>query len=68
MRNKTKYYLFITVLVFIGLIIAVGLLVSTALIFNIFFTEGIRDLLFLPQFLILAAVYFLSFYCYIYLY
>jgi len=61
MKNKTKYYLFITSLVFIGLIVAVGLLVSAGLTFNIFFTEGIRDLLFVPQFAILAVVYFLIF-------
>jgi len=61
MKNKTKYYLFIGLLVFIGLIVAVGLLVAAGLTFNVFFTEGIRDLLFVPQFAILAAVYFLVF-------
>jgi len=61
LKNKTKYYLFITLLVFIGLIVAVGLLVSAGLIFNLFFTEGIRDLLFVPQFAILAVVYFFIF-------
>ena len=46
---------------FIGLIVAVGLLVSSALTFNVFFANGIRDLLFVPQFAILAVVYFLVF-------
>jgi hypothetical protein len=61
MKNKTKYYLFITSLVFIGLIVAVGLLVSAGLTFNVFFTEGIKDLLFIPQFAILAVIYFFIF-------
>jgi len=48
-------------LVFIGLIVAVGLFVSAGLTFNVFFANGIRDLLFVPQFAILAVVYFLIF-------
>jgi len=52
--KKSKYYLFITMLVFIGLIVAVGLFVSAGLTFNVFFANGIRDLLFVPQFAILA--------------
>jgi len=61
MKNKTKYYLFITLLVFLGLIVAAALLVSTLLIFNVFFANGIKDLVFVPQFAILAVVYFLIF-------
>jgi len=58
MKNKTKYNLFITLLVFIGLIIAVGLFLLVALLFTVFFTQGIKDVLFYPQFLILGAVFF----------
>ena len=58
MKNKTKYNLFITLLVFIGLIVAVGLFLSVALLFTVFFTQGIRDLMFFPQFLILGMVFF----------
>jgi len=57
MKND-KYNLFIAILTFTGLVIAVGLLISVLLLFNVFFTEGIGDLLFFPQFLILGAVFF----------
>ena len=61
MKNKTKYNLFITLLVFIGLIISVGLFVSFGLLVNVYFPEGLGDMPFLPQFLIFTAVYFLIF-------
>ncbi len=61
MRNKTKYYLFITLLVFIGLIVAVGLFLSAAFSVNIFIPLRFGDLPFVTQFVLLAVVYFFIF-------
>jgi hypothetical protein len=62
MRNKTKYYLFITSLVFIGLIVAVGLFLAAGFTANAFvFPQRFGDLPFTVQFAILAVIYFLVF-------
>jgi len=61
MRNKTKYYLFITSLVFIGLIVAVGLFLSAAFSVNVFIPLRFGDLPFVAQFVLLAVVFFLFF-------
>jgi len=61
MKNKTKYYLFITLLVFIGLIIAVGLFLVAAFSVNVFIPLRFGDLPFIQQFILLMAVYFLIF-------
>jgi len=59
MKNKTKYYLFITLLVFIGLIVAVGLFLAAGFTANAFvFPQRFGDLPFVTQFLLLAVVYF----------
>jgi len=61
MKNKTRYYLFITSLVFIGLIIAVGLFVSIGFLFIEIFTISLFDLSFSIQFFLYAVVYLLIF-------
>jgi len=61
MKNKTKYYLFITLLVFIGLIIAVGLFLTVGLLFVDVFKIKLFDLHFFIQFFVYAAVYLLIF-------
>ena len=62
MKNKTKYYLFITSLVFIGLIVAVGLFLAAGFTANAFvFPQRFGDLPFTVQFAILAVIYFLVF-------
>jgi len=61
MKNKTKYYLFITLLVFIGLIVAVGLFLAVAFSVNVFIPLRFGDLSFVSQFAILAVVYFFIF-------
>jgi len=61
MKNKTKYYLFITSLVFIGLIVAVGLFLAAAFSVNVFIPLRFGDLPFLAQFVLLAVVYFFIF-------
>jgi len=61
MKYKTKYYLFITLLVFIGLIIAVGLFLAIGLLFVDVFKIILFDLPFHIQFFLYAAVYLLIF-------
>ena len=61
MKNKTKYYLFITLLVFIGLIVAVGLFLAAAFSVNVFIPLRFGDLPFVTQFVLLAVVYFFIF-------
>jgi len=61
MKKKTKYYLFITLLVFIGLIMAVGLFLAAAFSVNVFIPLRFGDLPFFWQFALLAVVYFLIF-------
>lgn len=62
MKNKTRYYLFITMLVFIGLILAVGLFLAAGFTANAFvFPQRFGDLPFTVQFAILAVIYFLVF-------
>jgi len=58
MKNKTKYYLFITLLVFIGLIVAVGLFLAAGFSVNVFVPQRFGDLPFVTQFLLLAVVFF----------
>jgi hypothetical protein len=61
MKYKTKYYLFITLLVFIGLIIAVGFFLAIGLLFVDVFKIILFDLPFYIQFFVYAAVYLLIF-------
>ena len=61
MKYRTKYYLFITLLVFIGLIIAVGLFLAVGLFFVDVIKIILFDLPFYIQFFVYAPVYLLIF-------